>query len=410
MTDPTGVCFISYRRTHAAEATRVVSALKDHGIPTWRDLDDLPHTQTESELRRVLQDDSTACAVLLITRDLATSPVIRETEVPLVVARVAAGDGFFVVPVLLDGIDYAEAASLFEGQIGANDLSTWNLWKVDAESIDVGVAPAIARRVLGQRIDAIHRSLDESDALRVRLDTRNPRSDEPAAALHIDWSPHFSGRHTTSQCWEETLLPALKAVASTIEARAANRSVECSGNLALPAAIALGTTFLAPRGINVVWSQHRAGDAVELWSLGSRQDTCSLAVKEIPQDPGAQDIALLVSVTDDVERDYAASSHLLPPMRVVVHVGNHSEKGLNRCTLNPGQAARAAHLIVDSVRGARTKYGASGTLHIFLAAPAGLAVMLGQLLNTFAAVQTYEHDPTAKPPYKQAVLLRPSTS
>jgi hypothetical protein len=43
-----------------------------------------------------------------------------------------------------------------------------------------------------------------------------------------------------------------------------------------------------------------------------------------------------------------------------------------------------------------------------MAAPAGLAVLIGQLLNTFGAIQTYEHvvaDGSGR--YRPAALLRP---
>jgi hypothetical protein len=39
----------------------------------------------------------------------------------------------------------------------------------------------------------------------------------------------------------------------------------------------------------------------------------------------------------------------------------------------------------------RREYGNIGTVHLFMAAPAGRAMLVGQLLNTFGAVQTYEH-------------------
>jgi hypothetical protein len=44
-----------------------------------------------------------------------------------------------------------------------------------------------------------------------------------------------------------------------------------------------------------------------------------------------------------------------------------------------------------------------------MAAPAGIAVLTGQLLNTFGAVQTYEHVATdGSGCYKPAALLHPS--
>ena len=61
-----------------------------------------------------------------------------------------------------------------------------------------------------------------------------------------------------------------------------------------------------------------------------------------------------------------------------------------------------------SNRTARREYGSIGTVHLFMAAPAGIAVLVGQLLNTLGAVQTYEHlsiDGSGR--YKPAALLRP---
>ena len=63
------------------------------------------------------------------------------------------------------------------------------------------------------------------------------------------------------------------------------------------------------------------------------------------------------------------------------------------------------------MRTARREYGNIGTTHLFMAVPAGLAMLIGQLLNTFGGlVQTYEHvtvDGSGQ--YRPAALLRPNT-
>jgi hypothetical protein len=60
------------------------------------------------------------------------------------------------------------------------------------------------------------------------------------------------------------------------------------------------------------------------------------------------------------------------------------------------------------MRTARREYGSIGTVHLFMAAPAGTAVLVGQLLNTLGAVQTYEHlSIDGSGCYKPAALLRP---
>ena len=48
------------------------NALRDRGLPTWRDLDNLAPEPTEQELVATLKDPNTAGAVMLITPELPT--------------------------------------------------------------------------------------------------------------------------------------------------------------------------------------------------------------------------------------------------------------------------------------------------------------------------------------------------
>ena len=118
------------------------------------------------------------------------------------------------------------------------------------------------------------------------------------------------------------------------------------------------------------------------------------------------DYALLVSVTNDVTDDYSVSKMGLP-LRSAVHVAP-TEPREGRIQVGSGEATHIARLAVDSLRAAWTDHGKRGTIHLFLAAPAGLAFLIGQQLNTFAKVQTYEHVPGDPIPYKPAALLTPS--
>ena len=73
---------------------------------------------------------------------------------------------------------------------------------------------------------------------------------------------------------------------------------------------------------------------------------------------------------------------------------------------NAAEAVDMAWTVVEGMRKARQDYGAAGTVHLFMAAPAGVAMMIGQLLNTFKMVQTYEY---VQGTYQPAALLTPST-
>ncbi len=67
--------------------------------------------------------------------------------------------------------------------------------------------------------------------------------------------------------------------------------------------------------------------------------------------------------------------------------------------------------VITATREARRKYGVRGKVHIFMVVPVGLAMLVGQLLNTLGQVQTYEHIPQgATGHYEPAALLGDSHS
>src|SRR5690606_9482259 len=111
MTDATGRSFLSYRRSRSGDATLLVAAQHERGIPTWQDVKNLAAAPTEDEIRRVLADPRTANGVLLITPEVEHSPIIRKVEVPGLLKRATTEDGFFLVPLAAGGLDYGAAAA-----------------------------------------------------------------------------------------------------------------------------------------------------------------------------------------------------------------------------------------------------------------------------------------------------------
>ena len=124
MTDPTGRCFLSYRRLRSDEAALLLAAQHDHGIPTWQDTQNLGSVPTEDEIRRTLADTSTASALLFITPEVEDSPIIRNVEIPKIIQRSEADDSFFVVPLAAGGLDYAKAADVSSNHLSAQNLPT----------------------------------------------------------------------------------------------------------------------------------------------------------------------------------------------------------------------------------------------------------------------------------------------
>lgn len=406
-TDVTGRSFLSYRRTRSDEAKLLIEAQHDVGIPTWQDIRNLDEDHTEEAVRAALQDPETASAVLWLTPEVADSPVIRQVEAPFIVARHERKDGFFCVPVAAGGLDYDAAGEVASVALGTVDLKQWNLRKVTGNPIEPPEAAMVARRVLRRRLAAIHAALPQETPLQLSLDTRVAPAFRQGVALALDWSHRFDGRIASPEAWNHYLLPALESVAATLEEIAPGRRVEARGRLGIPAATALGATFLAPRQLSLGWWQYTTGQE-ELWSLEAPREGSGFVAVTRPQVIGAEDLAVLVSVVDDIASVFDAALIELSPCRALTIV-SRSYGDVPHILGSAGQAVDAAHIVAGAIRQARRDYRITGRTHLFMAVPVGLAVLIGQLLNTLGPVQSYEHAPDDGPGcYRPASLLHPA--
>lgn len=407
MTDPTGRCFLSYRRTRKDEAALLIAAQHDHGIPTWQDIQNLGSVPTEDEIRRVLADPTTASAVLFITPEVETSPIIRNVEVPKIIQRAEANDGFFVVPLAAGGLDYAKAAELTSNVLSSQNLADWNMHKVAATTLSSVDAAEIAHRALVQRVQVIHHYLPAGDRLKVGLFIRRPPPFQPGTALSLDWSSRFADKQAPADTWNDILLPALVRVADAIRHHAPGRTVEAFGIPTLPAATALGCAFSSTSGLPIMWRQFTPGQADQSWMISETREASGFTSRILSKDPNGRDIAVLVSVADNTEPLFAVYQSNLPPLRALVHVTKAGP--YPHLISSPGQAADIAYVVQEGMRTARREYGNIGAVHLFMAVPAGLAVLIGQMLNTFGTVQTYEHlTADGSGSYTPAALLRPN--
>jgi len=407
MTDATGKSFLSYRRTRSDEAALLIAAQHDHGIPTWQDQKDLAEAPTGDELRRILNDRFTANALLWITPEVRDSNVIRKIEVPGILKRVKNNDGFFMIPVCAGRIDYKGAAEAVDQQLSIDNLEDWNLRKVMGNPISESEAASVAQWVLKRRIEAVHRQLELHLPLEITLHTRTRTAFQPGTALSLDWCERFTGREAKPGAWQDILLPALSEVASIIRTLGGGRAVVANGLAAIPATTALGVAFLAQARQKIAWSQYTTGRPEQLWSLEADRDSAGFIARTTERDVSAADLAVLVSVTENVEPAFAQTSKALPSFRAITQVSHKDQPRFD--ITSPGQATDIAMTVIEAMRSARDNYRPLGTIHLFMAVPLGVAMLIGQLLNTFGLVQTYEHIPTdAVGIYRPAALLNPS--
>lgn len=406
MTDPTGCSFLSYRRSCADDFVLLVAAHHDVGIPTWRDQENLEEGSTEERIREVLLDPRTANAVLWLTPDVADSAFIQKIEIPFVVDRAKRKDGFFVIPVAARGLPREKARSVIDPRFTVEDLSFWNLHAVSDGPIGPRDAAEIAARVLKRRVEKIHAGLPHGEPLRLDFYTKEGAPPRPGVALRLDWSARFAGREAKPGAWDEFLLPALRTVAREVALGGLGRGLEAGGLAGLPAVTALGFTFPLTRMVPLMWRQRFPDGVEQLWSAAVAHEPSGFSAQITPGSYQASDLAVLVSVTDDVEAAFAASLHELPQFRATVKVTG--EGTVPHRLTTPGQAAHVASMVEQSIREARRTYRDIQRTHLFLGGPAGLALMIGQLSNTLGPLHTYEHvDDDTVGIYRPAARLVP---
>ena len=392
MTDPTGRSFLSYRRSRLSEAQTLIAYQHDIGIPTWQDIENLDEEPTEDAIRSVLSDSNTASAVMWLTPDVAESSMIRRVEAPLILNRHNRGDEFFVVPVAAGGLSYESVGTLMQGDIGIADLRRWNIRKVSSDPAAEHEIRSIAIRTLARRLEALHHYLPVGQPLKLVMNTRSRFASDGSPALAIDWTHRFEDRIATDETWRAYLLPALAEISAQIQQRAPGRTVQASGLLSIPAAIALGYYFMAPRRSDLSWEQYTPGRANQLWSLQDSRVDSKFDAVITAGDAAGDDLAILVSVNADVSQAVGVSYQYLPRFRAYVHV-KPLEPSTTTDLKSGGEAVEVAHRVVEAARNVRQQFHVRGKVHLFMAVPVGLATLVGQLLNTLGQVQTYEHVP-----------------
>jgi hypothetical protein len=313
-----------------------------------------------------------------------------------------------MIPVAAGGLGYEDVTRIVGTYLGLHDLGQWNVRKVSSDPISAADAGVVASRVLDRRMRAVSEQLLPGSPLRIGLNTRKKPAFETGMALSVDWTHWFDGRAINSPgLWQRCLLPALETIAQVCEEHAPGRRIIAEGLCALPAAVALGTTFLATRRLPLAWRQISPNRPPELWSLECPPEPSGFEARIIHNNPAGKDLVLLVSVASNVEPAFAATRPKLHELRgfvTVAKTGNYPHD-----LETAGQARDVVRVVVEGLRRARDVLQPRGTLHVFLSVPAGLAVMIGQMLNTFGPVQTYEHVPTdAVGVYEPAALLEPS--
>ena len=411
MTEPTGSVFISYRRSPARpvgdrEAALVRDTLRHAGVPTWRDLDDLEHEPTEEALVDAINDPSLAGAVLLISPEVEASSTVREVEAVRIFRRHARDDGFWVLPVLI-GVDYAQADAVLGSPAGFQELDRWNMHKVVGATLEASDARAIGRRAVEARLKAI-RKADGGRALSLGVFARRPPGD--SLGLTHDFSSRFNGRDVADRAFAEfengLLDAASRVMAVTPAARLVGR-----GMAPLPLGVLVGAVYSPRAGFALEWIQPVEGSEPQQWSFDAPSVGLAMDTRVTRGDPASEEMVLAIGVSANIERAVAecvADQGLEP--RACMHCAPGTGSYTPGRVMAPEEGVGFVLAAIQAVRELREDLGMRrANLHLFLACPLAMAVLLGQKLNTFSACHLYEHVPERQPSYARVHTFEPSS-
>ena len=354
-------------------------------------------------MRRVLRNDDIAGAVMLVSPEVEESEMIRAVEAPEIFRRVGRNDGFFVQIVPIN-VPYRDVDRVLGRAGGLQETSRFNMEMIESDSLETPDARRIAKAVLKQRLGLVRAA---GSPVSVTLDSRGSSS-ATGVALRHDFTRYFSGREAipaTYSLIESALLDTAAALADTGDRLA----VRARGLAALPLGVLFGAVY-SRFSFDLSWIQPAPDGSEEEWSLRSGVDEIATTVRPILNSVGSEELVLAVSVNADVESavaDYLSRQSWSPRATIAVRLTNGP--------LGQGEAITAQQglqIVRESIGAVRKQKDDLGmkraNLHVFLAGPLGMAVLIGQHLNTFGECVVYEHLPNATPPYSAVHRFQPS--
>lgn len=397
-TTPTGVrvlapVFISYRTSDGKDlAAALAWALRSTGVPVWHDITELPPGDTTRRLKEALSAGLSG-AVLLVTPDITYSSVVRETELPGLLALepdpafTFAIGSIVVRPGDTDAqLDYRAPDTLLAQPDGT--LQRFKQYPMlTGEQIAL-----LAREIASQRMQALRpqgRSMLDLD-LQTRLDPRGTPSD---VALAVRTRPPRPGQRLPDpEVWPQvgaflTDLPRLLTLAGA-------HGLHVRGGAHLSIAFALGAAVPTTSPWQVTVEDQASG----IWAEPDAAPGPRIALFDGEQpDPAAPPGAPIAVYVDLVPTPP-------PGDTFAAHIDAHPASFHSAVRLCPRHrrqipASSGSALVADLAARIRAHAAQAAThrVHLFLRAPFPVAVLLGRSLNTLV-VTVYEWDDTPSIP------------
>jgi hypothetical protein len=389
--------FLSYSRKDAAEVASLQQQLQIRGLRAWRDVNDLElGSLTREEIVQAIEQQADAF-LLYVTPSFLTSTFIWQVEVPTAIGRWERHRAFGVVPVLR-GVTLAQLRQAC-AEHGCPDLTAFNALILPDDSGEAADTTMNARlREAGQRLLRA--------ALRLRLariggdaDTYEPRlcfhtfpymSPASSLDLDLDWTALFTPEdHWPAQeIWLEVMLPALHDVRQVLSTLPHGRTLHLNVQAHLAAAVALGFVFSLTSRFSLLLSNEQKRFAWSTQETITDAEPLRSRTYKGTGETSAAVVEILVS-----RQIIPAVTHSLSALGISYghRLQLEVKKGVSNEAVSDGAHALAiARQVGRELRTLSDRDGV-GHIHLFLACPAELAVLIGHHLNALGTVTVYEY-------------------
>ena len=383
---PRGPVFLSYRHSDGAElATNLARALRSAGVPVWHDRSDLPPGDTKRRLEEAMQSGLSG-AVLLVTPDIGASTVVKDIELPWLLALEAGGAFTLSIASTIE----AEAGRLDYGapdRLLSQPSPTLKRLRQDAALTPKDIAD-IARSHCRQRMEALQQDIESAgQVIDINLQTRiTPSANSLNGDLVVRLRPPMPGDRRPNRLGLQDLQLFLGEIPYLLESAGA-RHAKVSGGAHLSVAFALG----AGLPTSLLGRVEAVDTAGYTWTLLDNtpapvSSTQLLKIKDRSTHCASSGDALVYVDLLPTRRDFAFE-RLLDAyhgrLAAVLHI-----RTVAQGNLHPRDAstvvAEASHAIRQAVSCSNTS-----EIHLLLRCPWTVALLLGRTLNTIR-VNLYE--------------------
>jgi hypothetical protein len=385
MTDPTGDVFLSYRHSQKHIAVELDQRLREHGIPVWRDERKIGPNPLESQIEAVLESGDVSGCLLLVSEDIVDSSTIINVELPGIHSLYDANDDFFVFVLCCPGVSAGDAKEILDTIETLNDFSEWYFHSLDQGDCDSPNYEGIVEDVLEKRLDANLQHNSDAGTVVCSIHSYEPRERTTESWFHVDLSHHFDTGLPNQEIWNARIQPTIARLTNQLARQIGDRRIDFTGRVHLPIAFAIGAQFPATRGIHSMWTQQDPNFDVTTWDGTLPAEDAGITVDRQLKDSENTDLAVLLSLTDEVRPEVGNTTGNLPDFHTVVEITRDDFETI----ITPEHGVDIAMTFQETVRGELNTRPNLDTIHVFQSTPVGLAFLLGQQTNTLPRIQTY---------------------